>query len=105
MFPLQLGFECFQHISLTLWRPTAFGDFWKKKRLNARGFAREYLRSCTGYGPGQSIKRRSKSSSLHSKTSFSAWGMRFFVSNIISGGLLGHLGPLCLANRQVVVFR
>jgi len=33
---------------------------------------------------------------------------RFFVSDVISGGLLGHLGPLCLdlvANRQVVVFR
>jgi len=33
---------------------------------------------------------------------------RFFVSDVISGGLLGHLGPLCLAlgaNRQMVVFR
>jgi len=39
---------------------------------------------------------------------FSAWGVRFFVSDIISAGLFGHLGPLCLAlgaNRQVVVFR
>jgi len=26
-----------------------------------------------------------------------AWGVRFFVSDVISGGLLGHLGPLCLA--------
>jgi len=29
----------------------------------------------------------------------------FFVSDVISGGLLGHLGPLCLAlgaNRQSV---
>jgi len=25
------------------------------------------------------------------------WGRRFFVSDVISGGLLGHLGPLCLA--------
>jgi len=24
-------------------------------------------------------------------------GCRFFVSDVISGGLLGHLGPLCLA--------
>jgi len=24
-----------------------------KKRLNARGFAREYLCFCSGYGPGQ----------------------------------------------------
>jgi len=26
-----------------------------------------------------------------------AWGCRFFVSDVMSGGLLGHLGPLCLA--------
>jgi len=36
----------------------------------ARGFAWEYLRSCSGYGPGQSVKRRSKSCSLHSKNIF-----------------------------------
>jgi len=91
---------------LTLWHPAAFGDFWKKKRLNARGFAWEYLRSCTGYGPGQSVKRRGKSSSLHSKKFFS-WGCEFFVSDVITGGLLGHLGLLCLAlgtNHLVVVF-
>ena len=29
---------------LTLWRLAAFGDFREKKRLNARGFVREYLR-------------------------------------------------------------
>ena len=28
---------------------------------------------------------------------FFAWGSVFFVSDVISGGLLGHLGPLCLA--------
>jgi len=26
-----------------------------------------------------------------------AWGCGFFMSDVISGGLLGHLGPLCLA--------
>jgi len=35
-------------------------------------------------------KKGGKSSSL-------LGGCRFFVSDIISGGLLGHLGPLCLA--------
>ena len=38
---------------------------------------------------------------------FFPWGVRVFVSDVISGRLLGHLGPLCLAlgaNRQVVVF-
>jgi len=36
------------------------------------------------------------------------WECGFFVSDITSGGLLGHLGPLCLAlgaNRLVVEFR
>jgi len=32
---------------LTLWHPAGFGDFWQKKHLNARGFAHEYLRSCS----------------------------------------------------------
>jgi len=31
--------------ALTLWRPTAFGDFREKNHRNARGFEREFLRS------------------------------------------------------------
>jgi len=62
---------------LTLWHLAAFGDFQKKKRLNARGFVREYLRSCSSYGSGRSVKRRGKSSSLHSKKIF-VWGVRVF---------------------------
>jgi len=31
------------------------------------------------------------------KKKFLLRGCGFFVSDIISGGLLGHLGPLCLA--------
>jgi len=30
-----------------------FREFSEKKCLNARGFAQEYLRFCSGYGPGQ----------------------------------------------------
>jgi len=71
--------------------------FSEKKRLKACGFAREYLHSCTGYGPGRSVKRRSKSSSPHSKKIFLLGGCVFFVSDVISGGLFGHLGQLCLA--------
>jgi len=70
--------------------------FVKKKRQNARGFAREFLCSCKGYGPGRSVKRCGKSSSALEKN--------FFVSE----GVLGHLGPLYLAlgtNRLMVVFR
>jgi len=69
----------------------------QKKRLNARGFAREFLRSGMLYRPGKSLKRRGKSSSLHSKKHFLPGGCGCFVSDVISGGLLGPLGPLCLA--------
>ena len=78
-----------------IWRPLGFGDFRKKKRLNSRGFARDFLRSGVLYRPGKSLKRRGKSSSLHSKKNF-CLGVRFFC-DVISGGLLGNLGPLCLA--------
>jgi len=64
---------------LTLWRLAAFGDFQKKTHLNARGFVWEYLRSCMGYRPGWSVKRRSKSSSLHSKKNFCLGGAFFCV--------------------------
>jgi len=82
-------------VILTLWHPGGFGDF-RKKCLNARGFAWEFIRSDMLYRPSKSLKRHGQSSSLHSKKFF-AWGLRFFVSDVISGGLLGHLGPLCLA--------
>jgi len=88
--------HCYQNESyqsesrtLTLWQLGGFGDF-RKKRLNACGFVLEYLRCYTGYGPGRSVKRRGKFSSLHSKKFF-AWEMSFFVSDVISGGLLGDL--------------
>jgi len=84
---------------LTLWHPTAFGDFRKKKRLNTRGFVREFIRCGMLYRPGKSLKRRGKSSSLHSKKKFLLGGCRFFVSDVISGGLLGHLGLALGANR------
>jgi len=80
---------------------------FKKKRLNACGFAREFLRCGMLYRPDKSLKRHGKSSSLHSKKIFLPGGCVFFVSDVISGGLLGHLGPLCLAlgaNHKVVVF-
>jgi len=51
--------------------------FLKKKHRNARGFAWEFLWSNKCYGAGRSVKRRCKSSSLHSKKVF--WlGLRVF---------------------------
>ena len=74
-----------------------FRGFQKKKRLHARGSAWEFLRFGMLYRPGKSLKRRGKSSSLHSKKNFCLGVAGFFVSGVISRGLLGHLGPLCLA--------
>jgi len=79
-----------------------FREFSEKKRLKTHGFAQEYLRSCWGYGPGWSVGRRNKSSSLHTEKFFLLGMCGFFVSDVISGGLLGHFGPLCLALAPTV---
>jgi len=42
----------------------------QKNSWIARGFAWEYLRSCTGYEPGPSVKRCGKSCSLTWKNIF-----------------------------------
>jgi len=79
----------------------------KKNSWIARGFAQEYLRSCTGYGPGRSVKRRGKSCSLKSKKFFLVGECRFFVSDVISGVFFGHHGQFHLAlgtNRYMIVF-
>jgi len=51
---------------------------FSEKKLNARGFAREFLRSGVLYRPGKSLKRRGKSSGLHSKKNFFLGGAGFF---------------------------
>ena len=79
---------------LTLWRPLGFGNF-QKKRLNAHGFALEFLRSGMLERPGKSLKRRSNLLVCTRKNNFLHGGG--FVSDIISGGLLGHLDSLFLA--------
>jgi len=48
------------------------------------------------YRPGQSSKDLA-SLVVCTRKKFFGWGMRFFVSDVISVGLLGRLGPLCLA--------
>jgi len=54
-----------------------FRGFSGKKRLNAHGFTWEFIRSGMLYRPGKSLKRRGKSSSLHSKKIF-CLGVRLF---------------------------
>jgi len=87
---------CSANEHLTLGVRLLSGIFGKKS-LTAHGFVQEFLWSGMLYRPGKSLKRRSKSSSLHSKQKFIAWVCWFFVSDVINGGLLGHLGPLSLA--------
>jgi len=62
-----------------------------------RGFAWEFIRSSKRYRPDQKLERLGKSCSLHSKNVFWLGVADFFVSDVISGGFLGHLGPLHLA--------
>jgi len=64
-------------IFLTLLRPGGFGDFRKKKHLNARGFAQELLRFGRFYRLSEGLKKRSKSSRLHSKKKFLREGWAF----------------------------
>jgi len=57
---------------------SCFWGFLKKKHRNAHGFAREFLLFSKCYGPGWSVKRHGKSSSLHSKKIF--WlGVAYFL--------------------------
>jgi len=50
---------------------------FEKKCWNTRGFAREFLRSCMGYGDGWSVKKHDRTSSLHSKKIF-CLGVRLY---------------------------
>jgi len=51
--------------------------FSKKKRLNTRGFAQEFLQSGMLYRPSKSLKKGDKSSSLYLKKIFLLGGCVF----------------------------
>jgi len=55
-----------------------FRGFSEKKRLNACGFTREFIRSGMLYRPDKNLKRCGKSSSLHMIKQFLAWGVGIF---------------------------
>jgi len=54
-----------------------FRGFSKTKRLNARGFVGEFLWSSMLHRTSKSLKRRGKSSGLHSKRNFFLGGAFF----------------------------
>jgi len=82
----------FQHFGV---RPKS--GIFEKKTLKRMWVEQEFLWSGKCYRPSQKLKRRGKSCGLHLKKNFWLGGCGFFVSDVLSGGLLGHLGPLCLA--------
>jgi len=87
---------------LTLLEPAGFGNFCKKtssfqlpyqRPSSSADCARELFNSSNGSASLLDCTRKKK---------ILPRGCGFFVSDIISGGLLGHLGPFCLtlgANR------
>jgi len=70
------------------------------------GFAWEFLQSGKRYRPGQKLKRLA-SLVVCTRKNFLVGKCGFLVSDVISGGLLGHRSPLHLAlgpNCWMVVF-
>jgi len=82
--------------SLTLLEPPGFGDFRKKSSSLRLPYQRP---SSSAHCARELFSGSNGSASLVDCTrkKFFAWGVRFFVSDVISGGLFGHLDPLCLA--------
>jgi len=80
----------------TLWRLAVFGDFWKKTwKLMSLGVGISLLLHGL-----QTWSKRQKTRQVFwfaLKKLFLLVGCGFFVSDVISGGLFGHFGPVCLA--------
>jgi len=73
-----------------------FRGFSEKKRLNARSFAREFLRSGCSTDPVK-VSKDAASLLACTRKKILLGECGFFVSDVKSGGLLGHFGPLRLA--------
>jgi len=80
-------------ISLILWHPGAFQDFRKNTETHV-ALCRNFSRSVSAT---DLVKASNNVASLLVCTRKNFFGCGFFVSDIISGRVLGHLGPLCLA--------
>jgi len=76
-FPMYYCLTCIQNMLLNSLASGWFRGFSEKKRLNTCSFAQEFLQSGVLYRPSKSLKRRAKSSSMHSKKIF-AWGVLVF---------------------------
>jgi len=82
-------------VNLNTWRPAAFGDFREK----TTGSHVALHVGDSGAESGRELFKGSKDSTsllVCTGKKFIGWGCGFFLSDVISGGLLGHLGPLHL---------
>jgi len=80
---------------LTLWYLAGFRDFHEKNRLHVALGARN-----VGAESGRELFKDSKdvvTLLVCTRKNISGWGVWIFVSDVISVGLLGQLGPLHLA--------
>jgi len=81
-------------ICLTLSRPAKIGNACAKTTGSHVALRRNFSGPVSASRPGHRLKRRDKSFSLQI---FFLGGCGFFMSDVLSGGLLGHLGLLYLA--------
>jgi len=81
---------------LTLWRPAAFGDFCEKNPETHVALCGNFSCPVSATDPVKSLKDTASLVACTRKKFF-GWGLWIFVSDVISGGLLGHIGPLHLA--------
>jgi len=95
-WPHNLSQNGLKPTQLTLWHPAAFGDFHKKNTETHVAFRTNFSGPVSATNPVKSSKGAVSLADYTQKTFF-AWGYAFFVSDVISGGLLGHLGQLHLA--------
>ena len=95
--PIQMAYWAKNYVTiLKLWRLVGFGDFRAK---TTRLYVALRERN-SGAKIGRELFKGSKdlaSLLVCTQKNFLVRGWGFFVSDVISGGLLGHLGPLNLA--------
>jgi len=84
------------HIILNTFASGRNREFLYQNNRIARGFAQEFFWSGKQYRPGQRLKYAANLL-VCTRKNFLLGGCRFCLSDVKSGGLLGHLGPLYLA--------
>jgi len=77
---------------LTLWCLVAFGDF-REKNTETHVALRGNFSGPVNVTDSVKVSKDTASLVACTRKKFFYWGYRFFVSDVISGGLLGHLGP------------